>query len=283
MKLPLLLAAVAGVAALGLTACDPPADTYVSLGDSMVSGPLVPNQRTDPAGCLRSDRNAASLVAPKIKTTRFIDVSCSGAETWYFTHEQPVTGGTNPPQFDVLDRRTKVVTVGIGGNDIGFGEIVSTCMSRMVTFQTCNEVYRSGGNDEISNRIAALRPKLDAAFAEIKQRAPHAAVFVIPYLPMLPSSGGCAPISPFNDDVTYLRAKLNELNASSKAAALAAGFVYIDAVANATGHDMCKPAGTKWIEGLIPSNVAAPFHPNADGYAGEAPMIAAAINARVPS
>src|SRR6476659_3662650 len=104
---------------LGLTACDAPTN-YVSLGDSYTSGPLIPVQRDDPGGCLRSTNNYPSVAARSVTVNEHRDPSCSGAQTKDMTAPQDVEFGPNPPQFDSLDANTTVVTLGIGGNDLGF-------------------------------------------------------------------------------------------------------------------------------------------------------------------
>src|ERR687896_2523654 len=96
---------------------------YVSLGDSFTAGPFIPVQQP-PYGCLKSDRNYPSLAAPDLGQPVFRDASCSGAETEDMTQPQGVSPGPNPPQFDRLDAETQIVSVGIGGNEIGFSGII---------------------------------------------------------------------------------------------------------------------------------------------------------------
>lgn len=283
--LPVGLAAVvlATLAGAGLTACQPPADTYVALGDSYVAGPLIPGQDTDPLGCLRSDANYPSLIAGQVKATRFVDISCSGATTDDMFAEQDVDpGGPNPAQLSAVDKRTKIVTLGIGGNDIGFSSIVKDCALKLPGSSGCKGDYVHDGRDELSDRIAATAPKVDAVLAEIKVRAPQAKTFVVGYPTVLPETGsGCYPTVPvLPSDVPYLRAKVEELNAMLAARAAAAGVTYVDIATPSIGHDFCA-GGNKWVEGIVPTSVAAPVHPNADGMAGWAPTVAAAINAAV--
>ena len=268
------------IATAGLTGCEPPPDTYVAMGDSFVAGPLIPAQATNPLGCLRSSRNYASLVRPKIKVTRFVDVSCSGATTADFFAPQDVQPGpANAPQLDALDRRTKVVTLGIGGNDIGFTDIVINCGTSLPGDPGCKGDYVHDGHDELSEAIAATAPKIDRVLKEVKRRAPRATTFVVGYPTVLPETGtGCYPLVPvLPSDVPYLRAKVKELNAMLKARATAAGATYVDIATVSIGHDFCQPL-TKWVEGLVPTTTAAPVHPNAAGMAGWAPTVAAAIN-----
>src|SRR3954465_15193419 len=93
--------------------------TYVALGDSYPSAPLIPNQHGEPIDCGRSDHNYPSLVAAALKPKVFTDVSCGSAQTKDMTAPQTglPAGGTNPPQFNALGPSVDLVTVGIGGND----------------------------------------------------------------------------------------------------------------------------------------------------------------------
>jgi lysophospholipase L1-like esterase len=267
---------VALVAGSGLTACEPPPDTYVALGDSYVSGPLIPTQRTDPAGCLRSTANYPSRVAPRLSTTRFVDVSCSGAYTTDLFHAQGVGGGqVNPPQLNALDRRTRVVTLGIGGNDIHVTSVVANCLGATAGSGGCRAVYTAGGIDELRRRIAALAPNLDRALAEIKRRAPRASVFVVGYPTVFPATGdGCHPTVPIlPGDVDYLRGVLADLNAVLRDRATATGATYVDVATPSIGHDLCQAPERRWIEGLSPAAPAAPFHPNAAGMRATADVV----------
>ena len=93
---------------------------------TVTAGPVIPNQLPDPLGCWRSDHNYPHLVAA-VRPVTLRDVSCSGATTADMTAPQSVLFGSNPPQLDALDPTVSTVSVQIGGNDIGFVEIVERC------------------------------------------------------------------------------------------------------------------------------------------------------------
>jgi lysophospholipase L1-like esterase len=253
---------------------------YVALGDSYTAGPLIPDPTGTPLGCLRSDSNYPHRVRPSLETATFTDASCSGATTDDFTAPQSTSLGTNPPQFDALTADTRVVTVGIGGNDIGFSDIVLNC-ARLNPFDPCRDDYVSGGVDQISQAIAATTPKVDAAIDGIQARAPSAKIHIVGYPVILPASGlGCWPSVPvLPTDVVYLRAKTLELNAMLAARAAAGGAFYVDTYTSSVGHDVCKATGVKWVEGLVPTSLAAPVHPNALGMRNTASVTLARINA----
>ena len=253
---------------------------YVALGDSYTAGPLIPNQSLSPLGCLRSDHNYPHLVQPGLTTASFTDISCSGATTDDMFAAQSTEIGTNPPQLDALTADTRVVTLGIGGNDIGFSSIVLNC-ARLNPFDPCKDDYVHGSTDDISVRIAATAPKVDAVIAAIHSRSPGAKVHVVGYPTILPASGsGCWPTVPIlPTDVSYLRAKEIELNGMLATRAAADGAFYVDTYTSSIGHDVCKGTGTKWVEGLVPTSPAAPVHPNALGMQNTASVTLARIDA----
>lgn len=264
-----LLAAFAGAAR---------ADNYVALGDSYAAGPLIPNPLL-PLGCLKSSNNYAHLAAPGIGLT-LRDATCSGATTEDMTNPQEVDpDGPNPPQFDSLDAETTVVSLTIGGNDIGFSDIALDCVTLNPFSTPCKNKYNSGGKDQIAERIAATAPKVDAVLEGIAELSPSAEIFVVNYAAIFPETGfGCWPQMPIGfGDVPYLRAKQKELNAMLATQAAANGATVVDWYKASIGHDACKGSSTRWVEPVVPSNPAAPIHPNKAGMVGAANALVAAV------
>jgi GDSL-like Lipase/Acylhydrolase family len=253
------------------------APNYVSLGDSYVAGPFIPLQ-LPPFGCLKSDHNYPHLAAPAIGLP-LRDPSCSGAKTDHMTQTQNVNPGPNPPQFDSLDADTQVVTLGIGGNDIGFSSIAKDCFSTQQHGSPCKDKYTAGGTDQISARIQNTAPKVDAVIQGIHSRSPNAKVYVVNYPAILPDQGpGCWPVMPVADgDVPYVRDKEKELNAMLASEAAANTASVVDWYTNSIGHDACQPPGIKWVEGPVPLNAAAPVHPNLLGMMAASDLVVAAV------
>ncbi len=268
---PLALLAAA-VCSLSLAA-PAAAGTYVALGDSYTAGPAIPLP-IKPWGCLKSDHNFAHLAAPRMGLD-LKDPSCSGAETEDMTASQRVWPQPNPPQFDALGPDTRVVTLGIGGNDIGFSSLAQDCFSTSPYGSPCRDQYTAGGSDEISGRIAETAPKVANVIQQIKAKAPAANVHVINYPAILPDSGpGCYPQIPVADgDVAWLRDKQKELNAMLADQAAANGAGLIDWYTPSIGHDACQPPGIKWVEGPVTMNAAAPVHPNLLGMMAAADLV----------
>ncbi len=256
-----------------------PPGSYVALGDSFTAGPLIPTQQTNPLGCLRSDRNYPHVFAPASGQPVFRDVSCSGADTDDMFNAQGVTPGPNPPQLDALDANTRLVTLGIGGNDIGFSGIIEDCAAALPWRTPCRDRFTAGGTDEISARIAATAPRVGAVLDAIRARSPQARILVVGYPAILPDSGsGCWPSMPIGwNDVPYLRAKHRELNAMLASQAASHGATYVDVYTPSIGRDACRSSSVRWVEPIIPGNIAAPVHPNARGMAGMAAVVDAVV------
>ncbi|MEV4257621.1 SGNH/GDSL hydrolase family protein [Spirillospora sp. NPDC049652] len=233
---------------------------YVALGDSFTSGPLIPRQH-GLVGCLRSDHNYPSLLAASLRA-RLTDVSCTGADTGDMTHPQFTATGFNRAQLDAVTRDTDLVTLGVGGNDIGFTQMVVTCATESLRAPLGAPCARHYGTS-IDKQIAKTAPKVAKVLRGIHTRAPHARVLLVGYTRILPDTTGCWPLVPFSaGDVPFLNTTERKLNDMLKKTAAANGATFVDTYAGATGHDVCAPPASRWVEGMLPSHKAAPAHPN---------------------
>ncbi|MDT9684635.1 SGNH/GDSL hydrolase family protein [Streptomyces sp. TRM76323] len=250
---------------------------YVALGDSFASAAGVPDQ-VDSA-CARSSRNYPALVNASLAPAAHKDVTCGGATTVHMTSSQNASA---PPQFDALNADTDVVTLTIGGNDIGFADIIVRCVSLGLfnpSGSPCKNSYTWTGTDRLAATINATAPKIAATIDGIRQRAPHARILVTGYPAILPDDGTNCPsvVSIAKGDAPWLRDTHKRLNAMIAAQSAARGAVYVDTYTKSIGHDVCKPQGTRWMEPLI-TNAAAPFHPNAAGERAMADAVLAAAS-----
>lgn len=282
------IAIVATISIAGLlSGCTPP-DSYVALGDSYTSGPGIQPQDPSILGCLRSQVNYPHLIEPGLRPLAFRDVSCSGAQTKDMTESQNVDPDPDPaPQFDALDGRTKIVTLGIGGNDIGFVDIAETCVRLAVesplATAPCRDYYRANGI--VTARLDALIPRLDAVLSGIAARSPLAKTFVIGYPDILPEDPAfflqCRPVLPVaTGDIPYLRDKVEKaLNKIIKQQAIAHGAVYVDTYQASINHDACQAPTVRWVEPVAPAADAAPVHPNRLGMEATATAVRAAMRA----
>jgi lysophospholipase L1-like esterase len=257
----------------------------VALGDSYTAGEMLPlNFTSQPPGCLRSPRAYPALVASALKAT-FVDAACSGAGVKEMTGSQRTYLGTNPPQLSALAPDDALVLLTLGGDDIGFLNVLHTCMTLSVTHlgggSPCKNHYTSAGNDQLAAKVVAETAKMAAVLDAIHARAPQARIVVVGYPDLFPQGGGCWPKVPItNGDVAYLRGIGTQLNAMLAGTATAAGATFVDTYTPTIGHDICQSGAVKYVEGLVPTSLTFSFHPNARGQAAMAAQVLAALGVK---
>lgn len=271
-------AIAASLIAVGATVGTPTASAapgyreYVALGDSWAADVSLVNLDASqvPVGCAQSRFNYPKQVAAALGVASFRDATCGSATTVEMTAAQPLYApgllGTNAPQFDRLTPSTDLVTLGIGGNDAGLADVVTTC----VTFGAshCTDQWVVNGVDRMSAKIQDGQAKVVNVIQGIKARSPQARILVVGYLAGLSTNSACSAESGIpNSDAVWLGRKLVELNDMLIAAAAATGAEYVDTYSGSIGHDACQAPGVRWVEGTVPMSstppgVAPPFHPN---------------------
>src|SRR5262249_53318996 len=91
---------------------------YVALGDSYSSG-LAAGSLISPSGsCARSTNAYSALWAAAHAPASYTSVACSGA----------TTSSVNSSQLSALSASTTLVSITVGGNDVGFSNIMETCV-----------------------------------------------------------------------------------------------------------------------------------------------------------
>jgi len=262
-----------GVASAADTAAT--AGRYVALGDSYSadSGVMPITKGTNPI-CLQSARNYPKLVAADLGLS-LVDATCGGATVAHLTKSQ--YPGV-PAQLDALDGTESVVTVGIGGNDSNlFASAIGLCgvfapIAVLNLGAPCKQTY----GDHFDRLIDSDATAIGAAIEAIRQRAPHAHVYVVGYPDILPQSGRCFAQMPLTTgDTAYMNAVQKHVNTMLAEEAQLHGATFIDTYTPSIGHDVCQPAGVRWIE---PPLSGQPIHPGPDGAAAQARIVAAAIS-----
>jgi lysophospholipase L1-like esterase len=241
-------------------------ERYVSMGSSYAAGlGIAPYQEGAPARCTRSTRNYAQQLAAKRGLT-LVDVGCSGAKTSAIL--QP--WGELPAQIDAVAADTALVTVTIGGNDIGLVGGLYGASCRKLGEANCAPATAPSEAD-----YAALKTAMTGMVAAIRQRAPKAHIVLVEYPTILPPSGVCAATPITDADADAARAKAARLSVITREAATSGGATVITTSEFGRGHDAC--AAQPWMNGY-PAPGAAPYHPNLAAMTA----IAEALDAALP-
>lgn len=238
---------------------------YVAMGSSFASGSgVAPYDPAAPVRCQRSTQNYAHQLARK-RNLALVDVTCGGATTAH------ILGSWNelPPQIEALTADTALVTITIGGNDIGFTNLIIAC----TTFGCSSQIATS--QNQINTQLPA---KLDAAYNAIRAKSATAQVVVLGYgRPFATPPRTClAATGVSSSEETSLTTLVDSLNNTIKTRALAHGFSYADVNPYWAGHDVC--ASNPFTNGLTLLHTADSYHPTRNGYAnGDVPAIRAII------
>ena len=246
----LVLAAFGVFSAAGSAAA---ADSYVALGDSYSSGVGTGSYTLDGA-CKRSVYAYPYLYAQKYTGTSLSFVACSGAKTsdLLANQIQSVTGTTT------------LVTMTIGGNDIGFAGLIYQC-----TLSDCSAAL----DTTRANLEARLGASLDSVYSTVKSRAAFGAKIIVLGYPRVFSGASC--FGTFGISSTE-RTKANAL-AESLDQVIAThagndGVTYKSALGAFTGHAVCS--SSPWLNGLNLFNTGESYHPNRSGNsAGYLPLV----------
>lgn len=249
---------------------------YVALGSSMAAGPGIPPRAPGapwPAG--RSARNYPHLVANTLGLD-LVDVTYSGATTAHVLRDKQFG---SPPQIESLDGSEALVTVTIGGNDVGYIPLLTAaCLP-----------WPAQWVPVLGSRIRALRDRsarertlrevaesLRHVGETVRERAPKARVVFVDYLTLLPPAGWrAAPLS--NADADLGRHLASALEAHTAAAATATGCEIVKAGEASRNHHAWS--SVPWTTGWrVPWPWRpAPLHPNAAGMRAVAELVTAQV------
>lgn len=144
----------------------------------------------------------------------------------------------NGAGYQVGQQKPEVITIGIGGNDAGFGDIIKAC----VGMGTCDVAQpQSPQSAQLAITIAQLKPKLTETYAQIKQASPDSRVYVHGYPNFVRGYGGSCGVNVRFDvrETAMIEEGIRYMNSVVEAAARTAGVSYVDITDIFTGRRLC--------------------------------------------
>jgi len=223
---------------------------YVALGSSYAAGPGIAMQSG--GACARSNKNYPNLVAASLKLT-LDDVAWSGATT---ANVLTTAQGANPPQIGAVTGHTSLVTLTVGGNDIGY---VATAFACGAHGGAC--AVRQA---QLRRELANLKTSLILIVDTIRAKAPMAKIVVVTYPRMVPPTP--CPALNFSAQGDQLIGSMGEeleqvfLDVAHRTHVLLA-----DPYASGKAHGPCAPTAERWIAGHTVA-VGVPYHPTPLGH-----------------
>jgi lysophospholipase L1-like esterase len=230
---------------------------YVALGDSYSAGVGAGGNS---GSCGQSPNAYPALWAKAHPTASFTSAACSGA----------TTSGVIASQLSSLSPSTTLVSITIGGNDVGFSSIMETCVLHSTS--TCESTV-AAGDKFVKDTLPGL---LNTTLADIRAHAPNAKVVVLGYPDFYDLSAWlCVGLT--GADHQALDAGVNELDGVIKTAAASHRDTFADVRSQFSGHELCD--GARWLNSVtVP--VENSYHPTAAGQKnGYLPVFTAAAKA----
>ncbi len=244
MRVLLVLAVCVALAAAAARAASG-ATIYAALGDSYSSGVGTGSYTLDSA-CKRSVYAYPYLWAQRHAGTTLSFVACSGAKT----------SDLLANQIQAVTASTTQVTMTIGGNDIGFANLIYQC-----TLSDCSSALDSTR----TSLETTLGSKLDAVFTTVKSHAAPGATIVVLGYPRIFSGAGCfGTLGISSTEETKANQLSDALDTVIAAHAQTDGVTYKSAIAAFTGHAVCS--SSPWLNGLNLFNTGESYHPNRSGH-----------------
>jgi lysophospholipase L1-like esterase len=245
----------------------PPAAEYVALGSSFAAGAGVGAQQAGtPPRCGRTVNNYASLLAAAEGFT-LKDASCGGAKT------EHILGPWDelPPQIEAVSADTRLVTITVGGNDLGLvGTLFSGSCRVGVNSRPgpCQSVPMPTEAD-----YTALEDRMVRIAEEVRQRAPNARIIFVQYVTLLDDKP-CERTAIDEEGAEAARSIATRLAQLTDSAARKGDAEVLAADMLSRSHGPC--ASEPWSNGFhadYPQSIGAPWHPNTAGHAALAALI----------
>lgn len=300
---PLQLAGATPAAAAGYE--------WVAMGDSYTAGviqaagdvfeyPRDGCERTDQSYPQIIDRDFGSLIelnnvscgAATIQNGNFRAQEPMGHHLPPFSEDMDHPFPSVPPQSEYVKPGTDVITVGMGGNTLGFAEMLVKCQALGAESggkgTPCKDDLAAG----VPARMTAASLDYDQLLAKLHEKAPQAKILAVGYPTIIPTNtASCtygnpqqfAAITP--GDLDWLRKDvLESLNtAIEKSTTTQDSASFVNIYDSSRNHSVCDTG--KWVEGVLDANNRpALVHPNARGHRNTADHVASAIlNAIAPA
>ena len=209
----------------------------------------------------------------RLRGLSIVDMSCGGAVTRNLLYGGQFFQG---PQLRSIGAATRLVTITVGGNDVGYiGDLLMSAMRNVGT--PLNSIVRwlwKGPKPLGSRDFGRLQSDLIDTLRAIHRRAPGATVVVATYPTILPAAGTCATLGLIAAQADEMREVADSLAAITRSAAQAGGALLVDMHTLGTAHDAC--ASSPWTRGWT-NGGPAPFHPTALGAQATAEAISRAL------
>lgn len=279
----MIIISIVGVLSYSTTSMATVLVHYVALGDSYSSG--EGNGPFD-GDChrARSRDSAYPRILPHL--VHYLGPpefhACTGAVTADVIARAQPHRTAQRKQVDYLDDSSRLATLTIGGNDLGFSSIIVHCLLP-------TDCVHSSFAESVNENLATIQPKLARTYEIVRESMDPDGLLVVAGYPHLFVPGPAADCQPFISvaEAAWINSLVDAGNARIAAAVRAArradgNVLYVGVVDDFAGHELCT--AIPWLHGIKASfqeglNLfKGSYHPTPRGQGAYATAIAALLH-----
>ncbi|MFD9238455.1 SGNH/GDSL hydrolase family protein [[Kitasatospora] papulosa] len=277
---------------------------WVALGDSYTAGviPAAGDTFEIPRdGCERTDRSYPQVMDRDLGALiDLTNVSCGAATIEDITsraqepigrHLPPFSQDPDypfpavPPQSSAVSATTNVITVGAGGNTLGFADILMKCLELGQSNEGKGTPCKDDLGAGIPARLAKVSSDYDKMLTVLHERGPKAKILAVGYPTVIPNDTAKCTRNNWQQfgsitsgDLAWLRTDVLEPfnQAIEKSAGSHDATSYVNLYDSSANHSVCDTSN--WVVGVLSSNLEpALVHPNAAGHRNAADHVTNAV------
>lgn len=265
----------------------------VIMGDSYSSGEGTFTYEDVPAGVSPDcHRSASTYLAPQLEPGDLINLACSGAVTWDFLDAGRAGTPRQLLQLEQVAPAPSAVVMTLGGNDIGFADIIADCVfhscdasptvvaSRLSTADWMRTWLRPiyedvwttlNTADRVAQRDGETAPVIVLAYPQVTHATKYGACGELSALAGVKGTFGAGEVAVANQLAARLNAAIKAAVADARADGYEIYFVGDTADMAQPNHTLCDE--DRYINDIVGAGEPESIHPTVDGYAAESGII----------
>lgn len=236
-------------------------DSHYLAGTNVEGTSTTPSEK-----CHISDRSYPFILSQQmaVSSNEFKSVACSGAHSYDVTYDSTAQSywgqderlrSLTSPQLDVFQNvarqsyipgrvgqiefvkthKPKVLTLTMGGNDLGFADTIKACIAT-----ACDDAHNANQKRQDGQNIYNLYDNLLGLYSQLHQASPATKIYAIGYPKFIKEGTACAVNVRLDDaEREFINQATTYANSVIEAAAKKAGVKYIDISDSLAGHELC--------------------------------------------
>ena len=243
---------------------------YLALGDSYASGEgafdYLPGTDSELNNCHLSVKSYPLIISEQLYGSGGHSVACSGAKIGDILpsntdkYKGQASDKNTQNATDILSNykpgylaqsdfvshyQPANITLSVGGNDLGFADILKSCVIPHLSLHSSDGVCYNSYEDrlELKNMVDKTVPRWSNLFKQIKAKSPMSRIFVTGYPQIFYDKGDCGlNVNLSKSELEFSAEFTDYIDGAIHKAALESGVYYVDVSDAFNGYRLCEAA-----------------------------------------